>query len=423
MTLNQGSFDEKKTRSLYLKKNQANFVPTNRHSMFILNEKNRQDYFVNYKDCLEAELSRFNENTTYKDSQFKLSTSSIYNKNMNHTSTNLKKSKPFETSISYLPFSLTDVIKTRRASLVEKISSTFKDYEKSFSSNENLKGQVKPQMTIKKSNDIEVKFSTINKKEPIVSNRRFSVLKDEHIARHPALVKKCLESKSCDLIREQLKLENNEKCNIQEKNKRHTIYLDYLDKTKNNTHQKLNIFKRDPTDQKNLQNKLTVEKDLIDFGETDENRISFNHLYQQNKLNKGSKTISKFLTRQLQSRRSSPPPPIEISPTGLIPPPQPVKKREFSVSLKNNSMLDTDKENKKIEVKCNENAACKIYSKNNRNQNPCKFSKNESIFYSTVLANKNTLNKNLFGGSRGNVTDSFKIISKFENNTNRAKAC
>ncbi len=388
--------------------------------MFILNEKNRQDYFVKYKDCLEAEnrLSRSNENTPYKDSQFKLSTSSIYSKNINHTSTNLKKSKPFETSISYLPFSLTDVIKTRRASLVEKISSTFKDYEKPLSINDNLKGQVTSQMTIKKSNDIEDEFSIFSKKEPIVRNRRFSVLKDEHIARHPALVKKCLESKSCDLIREQLKLESNQKCN-----KPHTIYLDYLDKTKNNTHQRLNIFKRGPADQTNLQNKTAVDKDLIDFGDDDENRISFNHLYQQNKLNKGSKTISKFLTRQIQSRRSSPPPPIEISPTGLIPPPQPVKKREFSVSLKNNSILDTDKENKKIEVKFNENFAYKMYSKNNGNQNSCTFSKNESIFYSTAQANKNYLNKNLSGGSRSNVTDSFKIISKIENNTNRAKAC
>ena len=120
-----------------------------------------------------------------------------------------------------------------------------------------------------------------------------------------------------------------------------------------------------------------------------------------------------MFTRQTRNRNVSPPPPIKISPNGLLSPPplSLVKKpRPFTFLL-------NDQSNKNLNI---------CYTNDPNEINELKFVKIEKKLdpniYSTFQASKNFSNNKIFERNKNSVTYSFKKFSKIENNLSRAKA-
>jgi len=403
---NQENLVETRKENIYVKK--IKFVPTIRHSLCVAYEKNQDDYFhpiVNFKSEFQAtnKASSLKANNLNKDSQYKSSTSSVYTKNIDNTSMKLKKSKqfnPFDCSVSSISFSLSEMVKKKRSASVEEFPYSSMEADSLLSNQDYIEEpdskQIKTQMNNSCFNEIEIR-----RLEPVKSKMVIDLDKDEKITRHPALVKKCLESKSYDLIREQNKDEN-----LSNNNKRHTIYLDsFKAKTKINSYLNEKLIKRGES---NLQSVTNVDRDLINFSEQ-KDRLFSNHLYQQNK----PKSIKKMFTRQTRNRNVSPPPPIKISPNGLLSPPphSSVKKQKPLTSLLN------DQSNKYLNI---------CYTNDPNEINELKFVKNEkklnSNIYSTFQASKTFSNNKTFERNKNSVTYSFTKFSKIENNLSRAKA-
>jgi hypothetical protein len=400
---NQEYLDENKKEHIYLKK--IKFVPTIRHSLCVVREKNQDDYFhpiVNFEREFQVtnKSSSLKANNLNKDSQYKSSTSSIYTKNLDNTSMKLKKSKqfnPFDCSVSSISFSLSEIVKKKRSASVEEFPYSSMEAELLLLNQDYLEEPDTKQIKTQTSNNF-ISEIEINRLEPVKSNLVIELLKDEKILRHPALVKKCLESKSYDLIREQNKDEN--------LNKRHTIYLDsFKAKTKINSYLNQKLNKRGES---NLQSVTNVDRDLINFSEN-KDRLFSNHIYQQNK----PKSIKKMFTRQTRNRNVSPPPPIKISPNGLLsPPPLPLVKKTRPLRF-----LLNDQSNSNLNV-------CFTNDPNEINQLKCVKNENklDSNIYSAIQANKNFSKNKIFERNQNSVTYSFTKFSKIENNLSRAKA-